>query len=201
MMMLRAGPTRPAPYGDPMADRPVLVLVTGLPGTGKSTLAARVAPALGAPVLGWDWMMGALSPFGEIQAAIARMESLAHRELGWSLLWQTATAQLQRGMSVVLDGVARDHEVAATRAVAHRCGVDALVVLTTCADEVRHRARIEGRVRGIPGWHELTWQDVQGTMARFDPPRDVDIVVDSLEDVDLGVDRTLATLARSAAAG
>ena len=34
---------------------PHVVLVTGLPGTGKTTLAERVAPPLGAPVLGWDW--------------------------------------------------------------------------------------------------------------------------------------------------
>ena len=162
-----------------MADRPVLLLVTGLPGTGKSTLAARIAPTLGAPLLGWDWMMGALTPFAPLQTTLTTMPRLDHRRVGWSLLWQTAGAQLARGMSVVLDGVARDPEVEGTRAAAEQAGADALVVMTTCDDEDVHRARIEGRDRGIPGWHELTWGDVQATMGGWQPPG-VDLVVDTL---------------------
>ncbi|MGH9111059.1 MAG: hypothetical protein ACRDZN_01965 [Acidimicrobiales bacterium] len=37
---------------DDTTRRPTLVLVTGLQGTGKSTLAEAMAPTLGAPVLG-----------------------------------------------------------------------------------------------------------------------------------------------------
>lgn len=36
------------------ADLPLLLLVTGLPGTGKSTLARRLAPALGLPLIARD---------------------------------------------------------------------------------------------------------------------------------------------------
>src|SRR5918998_3466548 len=146
-----------------MGGRPVVVLVTRLPGTGKSTLAQRVAPRLAAPVLGWDWMMGALTPFAEIQAAIARMDRLDHRAVGWSLLWQIARAQLDRGQSVVLDGVARASETAGTRRLARDCRAAALIVMTTCPVDTEHRRRIEGRVRGIPGWQELTWADVERT--------------------------------------
>ena len=42
--------------------KPVVVLVTGPPGTGKSTLAEHAAGLLGAPVLGWDWVMGRSLP-------------------------------------------------------------------------------------------------------------------------------------------
>jgi dephospho-CoA kinase len=41
--------------------RPTLVLVTGLPGAGKSTVAEATAEVLGAAVLGHDWMI-ILSP-------------------------------------------------------------------------------------------------------------------------------------------
>ncbi len=184
-----------------MAERPVVLLVTGLPATGKSTLAARIAPALGAPVLGWDWMMGALTRFDRVEAAIAGMDSLGHRSVGWSLLWQTADAQLRRGMSVVLDGVARDHEVAGTRALAQRANAGVLVIMTTCDDEVEHRARVEGRDRAIPGWHELTWRDVQRTKAGWRPPTDIDLVVDTLGHPDYGLRATVAlvgSLARAA---
>lgn len=42
--------------------QPTIVLFTGLPGTGKSTLAERVARAVKAPVFAGDWLMGALKP-------------------------------------------------------------------------------------------------------------------------------------------
>jgi predicted kinase len=178
-----------------MVGRPVLLLITGLPGTGKSTLAERVAPTLGAPVLGWDWTMAALTPFDGVQSAIAEMDRFGHRCVGWSLMWQTAGAQLRRGMSVVLDGVARDHEIAGTRVVAQAHDADALVVLTTCDDETEHRSRIEGRDRAIPGWHELTWDEVRRTQARWQPPRDVDLVVDTHDDLDHALDLTTTLVA------
>lgn len=173
-----------------MTDRPVLLLVTGLPGTGKSTLAEGVAPALGAPVFAWDWMMGALTPYEQVQATLEAMDRLDHRRVGWSLLWQAARAQLRRGQSVVLDGVARAAETTATRALAADCGVDAWVVMTTCPDPIEHRARIEGRDRGIPGWHELSWDDVERTRGRFEPPGDADLVIDSRGSLDHAVART-----------
>jgi predicted kinase len=139
-----------------MPERPVLLLVTGLPGSGKSTLAERVGPRLDAPVLGWDWVMGSLTPFEPIQATLRAMGHIEHRGVGWALLWQVARAQLRRGQSVVVDGVARAEETAGTRRVAAECGARPLVVMTTCPDEAEHRRRIEGRDRAIPGWHELT---------------------------------------------
>ncbi len=39
------------------ARQPILVLVTGLQGTGKSTVAQMAADALGAPFIAHDWTM------------------------------------------------------------------------------------------------------------------------------------------------
>ena len=50
--------------------QPMLVLVTGLQGTGKSTVAELVADLLGAPVLAHDWAMSGLRPFPEIAGDI-----------------------------------------------------------------------------------------------------------------------------------
>jgi predicted kinase len=41
---------------------PFLVLVTGLPGTDKTTMADVAAAELRAPVLGHDWAMSGLRP-------------------------------------------------------------------------------------------------------------------------------------------
>ncbi len=51
-----------------MDTPPVLVLVTGLPGTGKSSVADVVASELNAAVLAHDWAMSALRPYPELRA-------------------------------------------------------------------------------------------------------------------------------------
>jgi predicted kinase len=139
---------------------PLLVLVTGLPGTGKSTMADVAAAELGAPVLGHDWAMSGLRPYPELQEALDAMGLRGHRGVGWSILWALARSQLRRRHSVVLDGVARAPEVAGTRAVANGEGASSFVVMTECSDPGLHRSRIEGRQRGIPGWYELDWAHV-----------------------------------------
>ena len=83
---------------------PTLLLLTGPPGTGKSSLAERAATAC--PSAGWDWVMAAMTEFDVVQAALRDMSHADHRRVGWSVMWNLATAQLRRGASVVLDGVA-----------------------------------------------------------------------------------------------
>ena len=128
----------------------LLVLVTGLQATGKSTMAEVAGETLGAPVLAHDWAMSGLRPYPELQRALDAMDPPGHRAVGWSLLWALARSQLRRGSSVVLDGVARDPEVVGTRLVAAEEGAAVLVVMTTCADVDLHRSRVEGRSRASP---------------------------------------------------
>jgi predicted kinase len=162
-----------------------LVLITGLPGTGKSTMAEEAGRTLGAPVLGHDWAMSGLRPYPELQEALDRMGLRGHRGVGWSLLWALARSQLRLGSSVVLDGVARAPEVEGTRQVAREEGAESLVVMTSCHDAELHRARVEGRQRQIPGWYELDWAHVARARQSWETPGDVDLVVegdDSLQE-------------------
>ena len=41
-----------------------VIAFTGLPGTGKSTLAERLATDLAIPAFAGDWLLGALKPHG-----------------------------------------------------------------------------------------------------------------------------------------
>ena len=157
----------------------LLVLVTGLQATGKSTMAEVAARELGAPVLGHDWAMSGLRPYPEIQAALDAMDPPGHREVGWSIMWALARAQLRMGSSVVLDGVARSPEVEGTRLVAAEESARCLVVMTTCPDPVIHRSRVEGRQRQIPNWYELDWGHVERSRRAWVAPGDVDLVLEA----------------------
>ena len=157
----------------------LVVLITGLPGSGKSTMAQVAGRTLGAPVLGHDWAMSGLRPFVEMQDALDSMGTRGHRGVGWSLLWGLARSQLRLGSSVVLDGVARDPEVDGTRALAAEEGAASLVVMTTCGDDGLHRARVEGRLRHIPNWYELDWDHVARACSSWLPPEGLDLVLDA----------------------
>ncbi len=161
----------------------LLVLVTGLQATGKSTMAEVAGDALGAPVLAHDWAMSGLRPFPELQQALDVMDPPGHGAVGWSILWALARAQLRRGSSVVLDGVARNAEVVGTRLVAAEEGAASLVVMTTCADIDVHRSRVEGRSRGIPNWYELDWEHVAKARASWVTPEDLDLALEAGEPV------------------
>jgi predicted kinase len=164
-----------------MGHTPALLLVTGPPGTGKSTVAEAAAARLDAPVLAWDWVMAGLTPFEEIQAALRSVDPVRARRVGWSMLRNLAVAQLRGGRSAVLDGCAREPEIDRTRQVAADEGVAYRVVVTRCRDAAVHRARVEGRARCIPGWYELDWDHVAGFLDRWDEPTGADLYLDAMD--------------------
>ena len=93
----------------------LLIVVTGLQATGKSTIAGIAGDHLGAPVLSHDWAMSGLRPYPEIHKTLDAMDPPGHGRVGWSILWALARAQLRGGRSVVLDGVARHPEIDGSR--------------------------------------------------------------------------------------
>jgi hypothetical protein len=161
--------------------KPRLVLVTGLPGTGKSTVAEAIADRIGAPVLAHDWAMSALRPYPEVQSALDRMP-MGHRAVGWSTLHALARSQLRAGRSVILDGVARADELRTCREIAHDEDASMVVIATQCSDPSVHRSRVEGRQRLIPNWHELDWVGVVPSRATWESPDDADLSLDAASD-------------------
>jgi predicted kinase len=172
-----------------------MVLLTGPPGSGKSTLADSAASALSAAVLGWDWVMASLTPFDDVQTVFRHMDRERYRSVGWEVMWNLAVAQLRSRRSVVLDGVARDGEIGRCREIAVDNGARSLVIWTTCSDPELHRSRVEGRVRRIPGWHELDWSHVDQLRQTLVEPTDVDLRLDAVQPFEMNRDQLLAALA------
>lgn len=153
------------------------MVVTGLPGTGKSTVAESAADILGGPILSHDWAMSGLRPFPTLQLALDSMEPPGHGPVGWSILRALARPHLRRRSSVILDGVARAAEIEKCDQVAHDEDARLVVLLTECPDAEVHRSRIEGRHRAIPDWYELDWDHVQRSRRSWEPPARVDLTL------------------------
>src|SRR5687768_2597766 len=76
----------------------MLVVMTGLPGTGKSAIAEGVGKALGAPVFSVDPLEAVL-----LSAGVTR-EQHSDR-IAYELMGMLAEQQLKQGQSAVLDAV------------------------------------------------------------------------------------------------
>jgi predicted kinase len=135
-----------------------LIVFSGLPGTGKSTLAESVGKQQRVPVFAKDWLEANLLGNGLVPTITEKPLGFA----SYDLLTTLAERQLMLGQSVILDSVASTETIRdAWRQISKQYGADWRVIECVCSDQAMHRARLGSRKRNIPGWHELTWSDVE----------------------------------------
>ena len=131
----------------------MLIVLGGLPGVGKTTVAREVARAIGAVHLRID----------SIEHAI-RASSLGNAPMddaGYRVGYSVAEDNLRLGRVVVADSVnpwpvTRD----AWAEVASRVGVRVLEIELVCSNLAEHRRRVEERTADVPGLELPSWEDV-----------------------------------------
>jgi len=135
-------------------SRAVLVVLAGLPGTGKTTLSAAVARGSGGVHLRVDAIEHAMHQAGIAPAAVGAA--------GYAVAQAVAEANLRLGHVVIADAVnAVEVARAAWRAVAARAGAALLEVELECPVQDEHRRRVARREADLPGFVLPGWEAVQ----------------------------------------
>jgi predicted kinase len=136
-------------------NTPKLIVVSGLPGTGKSTLSEKIASHLELPIFSVD----------PIESAIIKAGIKKSFETGYAayLVAEKLTEeQVKLGNAVIIDAVnAEDEAKQVWIDCATNLGIPLVVIECILKDERLHRARIEARVRGLHGFDEISWERVQ----------------------------------------
>jgi len=159
----------------------VLVVVSGLPGAGKSSIADALGEKLGPAVLSVDPIEAAMWRCGippSVETGVAAYEVVA----------VLAEHQLRLRLTVIADSVS-SLEVARNmwRLAASRAGSPMRAIEVICSDDDVHRQRLGGRVRGIEGFPEPSWHDVLRRRDEWEPWADDHVVVDSMRGLDENV--------------
>ena len=154
-----------------------LIIFSGLPGTGKSTLAEAVGKELSIPVFARDWLEATLLRCGLQSTKEDKSLSWA----GYELMTVLAERQLILGQSVILDSVAGTETIRSRwHQLSRQYGADWRVVECIGSDEALHRSQLKVRKRNIPGWHELEWSDVEKVKQYYQPWNDERLKLDMI---------------------
>jgi predicted kinase len=169
-----------------MTGAPILIVVGGLPATGKSTVASALVRRTGFAFVRVDRIEQAIISSAELRPPLG--------PVGYLVAYGVAAEQLRHGVSVVSEcvnplAVTRD----AWRGVAGDNGARVLEVELICTDRAAHRERVRTREVDIPGLTLPSWQQVADR--EYEPwDRDHLVIDTATQSPDSAVDAILAAV-------
>ena len=169
---------------------PSLILVSGMPGTGKSTIAEGIGRHLRAPVLSVDPVESAILRAGIDQSFDTGLAA-------YLVAAALADAHLASGLDVVIDAVNSVDEARTWwRALAVKHDAALRVIVCTISDEAAHRHRLAARSRGLT-LPEPSWAAVEARRSEWTDWPEPHVVLDAVEPIEASLATALAFLAPS----
>jgi predicted kinase len=164
---------------------PQLIVMSGLPGSGKSVIAEQLAQRLKLPVFSVDPIESAI-----IRAGIER--SFETGLAAYLVAEALADEQLTLGNSVIIDAVNAEEEGKDVwRGLARKHGLALTVLLVMVSDRALHKQRIVSRVRGLHGFKEVTWEMVEAREQVFTAWKEPTLTLDSARTLEANVEEAL----------
>jgi predicted kinase len=166
-----------------------LILVTGMPGGGKTTMARMVSRRLQIPVFAKDRVQRVL-----------RDHNLAPANSGdgYYLILDQADEQLSLGLSVILDATfPLDHFRIVASEIASRNKAQFCAIHCFCSDDAVWQARMSNRVQYVPGWKPVGWEDVLRMRTYYQPWGSNALPVDSVTPPEDNLPQVLAHIAQA----
>ncbi len=170
-------------YTRGMSDLKVIV-ISGLPGSGKSTVAESIAQRLLLTIFSVDPIESSI-----IKSGIAR--SFETGLAAYFVAETLAEEQLRTGISVIIDAV---NPVKEARGMWRNVSTahNATLILIECVlDRHLHQQRIENRVRGMYGIPEVTWVDVENQCRGYQTWEEDRLILDTANDAGINIVKVL----------
>lgn len=179
----------------PKVRVPVLIILTGLPGSGKTTLAVKLAASLPAIVVESDFVRKKLFPKPKYSGQEDRFIHAVARAL--------MRYYLRTGHFVIADAtnLAEWHRRILGR-LAQSTSVPSIVVQTTAPEEViAARLRYRATHRKKNDFSSADWRIYKSMSTRAEPIRGPNMRVDTTRDLDRSVKRIVSAAKRASDQG
>jgi len=161
-----------------------IILMSGLPGSGKSTIAESLAKELKLPIFSVD----------PIESSIIKSGIKKSFETGlaaYVVADTLAAEQLKLGISVIIDAV---NAIKEARDMWQKLSAKynaKLIIIECILDTKIHKERLEERVRNMHGMPEVTWEDVENRKKEYLPWQEERLVLDTSQSTEENLQKAL----------